>query len=134
MSIAHGHAEATFPSRAISSLQVDACSPTIPWRLGLRESARRMVGIAVFSGVINILMLSGSLYMLQVYDRVIPSRNLATLLGLSLMVLFAYLVQGYFDALRTRMLCRVARCSTPACRSRSTPRSPRCRCAGRSRC
>ena len=67
-----------------------------------------MVGIAAFSGVINILMLSGSLYMLQVYDRVIPSRNLATLFGLSLMVLFAYLLQGYFDALRTRMLCRVA--------------------------
>jgi PrtD family type I secretion system ABC transporter len=67
-----------------------------------------MVGIAVFSGVINVLMLSGSLYMLQVYDRVIPSRNTATLLGLSLMVLLAYLVQGYFDALRARMLCRVA--------------------------
>jgi PrtD family type I secretion system ABC transporter len=67
-----------------------------------------MVGIALFSGVINLLMLSGSLYMLQVYDRVIPSRNLATLFGLSLMVLFAYLMQGYFDALRARMLCRVA--------------------------
>src|SRR6516225_5162795 len=75
---------------------------------GLRESARRMIGIAVFSGVINVLMLSGSLYMLQVYDRVIPSRNIATLLGLSLMVLFAYLMQGYFEALRSRMLCRVA--------------------------
>jgi hypothetical protein len=50
---------------------------------GLRESARRMTGIAAFSGVINLLMLSGSLYMLQVYDRVIPSRNLATLSGLS---------------------------------------------------
>src|SRR5438094_10665205 len=74
----------------------------------MRASARRMIGIAVFSGVINILMLSGSLYMLQVYDRVIPSRNIATLFGLSLMVLFAYLVQGYFDALRARMLCRVA--------------------------
>ena len=46
--------------------------------------------------------------MLQVYDRVIPSRNVATLLGLSLMVLFAYLLQGFFDALRTRMLCQVA--------------------------
>jgi ATP-binding cassette, subfamily C, bacterial PrsD len=75
---------------------------------GLRESGRRMIGIAVFSGVINILMLSGSVYMLQVYDRVIPSRNIATLLGLSLMVLFAYLMQGYFDALRARMLSRVA--------------------------
>jgi PrtD family type I secretion system ABC transporter len=58
--------------------------------------------------VVNVLMLSGSLYMLQVYDRVIPSRNIATLLGLSLIVLCAYLVQGYFDALRARMLCRVA--------------------------
>src|SRR5262245_31929015 len=39
-----------------------------PISRGLRESARRMVGIALFSGVINLLMLSGSLYMLQVYD------------------------------------------------------------------
>ena len=106
MSIAYGHAQATFPSRAISSLRSTLQSDD-PVAVGLRDSARRMIGIAVFSGVINLLMLSGSLYMLQVYDRVIPSRNTATLLGLSLMVLFAYLVQGYFDALRTRMLCRV---------------------------
>ena len=79
-----------------------------PVAVRLHESARRMVGIAAFSGVVNVLMLSGSLYMLHVYDRVIPSRNIATLLGLSLMVLFAYLMQGYFDALRSRMLCRVA--------------------------
>jgi PrtD family type I secretion system ABC transporter len=107
MSIAQDHAQAVFPARGISSL-LSTLKSDDPVALGLRESARRMVGIAVFSGVINILMLSGSLYMLQVYDRVIPSRNVATLLGLSLMVLFAYLVQGYFDALRTRMLCRVA--------------------------
>ncbi|MBV9064552.1 MAG: type I secretion system permease/ATPase, partial [Methylobacteriaceae bacterium] len=67
-----------------------------------------MTGIALFSGVINLLMLAGSLYMLQVYDRVIPSRNVATLLGLSLMVLLAYVMQGYLDALRARMLCRAA--------------------------
>ena len=79
-----------------------------PVSRGLRESVRRMTGIAAFSGVINLLTLSGSLYMLQVYDRVIPSRNLATLSGLSLMVLLAYLIQGYFEALRSRMLCRVA--------------------------
>src|SRR3977135_1427217 len=46
--------------------------------------------------------------MLQVYDRVIPSRNVAPLVGLSSMVLLAYLTQGYFEALRSRMLCRVA--------------------------
>src|SRR5882757_1817231 len=79
-----------------------------PVTLGLRASARQLAGVAVFSGVVNLLTLSGSLYMLQVYDRVIPSRNVATLLGLSLIVVFAYLVQGYFDAMRARMLCRIA--------------------------
>jgi ATP-binding cassette subfamily C protein PrsD len=101
------HANATAPSHVISSL-LSTLAADDPVALALRESARRMIGVAVFSGVINILMLSGSLYMLQVYDRVIPSRNIATLLGLSLIVLFAYLVQGYFDAMRARMLCRIA--------------------------
>src|ERR1700704_3098186 len=73
----------------------------------LRRRSRGLAGVAVFSGIINLLTLSGSLYMLQVYDRVIPSRNVATLLGLSLIVVLAYLLQGYFDALRTRMLSRV---------------------------
>jgi ATP-binding cassette subfamily C protein PrsD len=106
MSIAQGHTQ-MLASRAMSSL-LSTPAPDDPVTLRLRESARRMIGIAIFSGVVNVLMLSGSLYMLQVYDRVIPSRNLATLLGLSLMVLLAYLLQGYFDALRARMLCRVA--------------------------
>src|SRR5437764_11641507 len=78
-----------------------------PVTQGLRTSARRLAGVAVFSGVINLLMLSGSLYMLQVYDRVIPSRSVATLAGLSLIVLVAYLLQGYFEALRSRMLARI---------------------------
>jgi PrtD family type I secretion system ABC transporter len=52
-------------------------------------------------------MLSGSLYMLQVYDRVIPGRNVATLLGLSAIVLAAYLFQGYFEAARSRMMARI---------------------------
>ena len=73
----------------------------------LRASARRLGAVAIFSGVINLLMLSGSLYMLQVYDRVLPSRNVATLLGLSAMVLIAYLFQAYFEAARARMLARI---------------------------
>src|SRR6266446_2220568 len=107
MSIAQSQPQAAPASRAISGLLSTLASDD-PVALGLRESARRMIGVAVFSGVVNILMLSGSLYMLQVYDRVIPSRNTATLFGLSLMVLIAYLVQGYFDAMRSRMLSRIA--------------------------
>lgn len=79
-----------------------------PVAIHLRASGRRLAGVAVFSGVVNLLTLSGSLYMLQVYDRVIPSRNVATLLGLSAIVVVAYLLQGYFDALRGRMLARIA--------------------------
>jgi len=78
-----------------------------PVTVGLRASARRLLGVAVFSGAINLLTLSGSFYMLQVYDRVIPSRNIATLVGLSLIVLLAYLLQGYLEALRVRMLSRI---------------------------
>src|SRR5262249_41695458 len=79
-----------------------------PVMLELRASARRLGGVAIFSAAVNLLTLAGSLYMLQVYDRVLPGRSLATLVGLSLIVLLAYLLQGYFDALRARMLARIA--------------------------
>lgn len=78
-----------------------------PVTAGLRAAGRQLLGVAAFSGIVNLLMLSGSLYMLQVYDRVIPSRNVSTLIGLSVLVLAAYVLQGYFDALRTRMLARI---------------------------
>ena len=47
----------------------------------LAGARRRLVSVAAFSGAINLLTLSGSIYMLQVYDRVLPSRNFATLIG-----------------------------------------------------
>ena len=77
MSAAPGHAR----NRSIwdASNWSATLAPNDPVSLGLRSCARRMIGIAVFSGVVNVLMLSGSLYMLQVYDRVIPSRSVATL-------------------------------------------------------
>ena len=78
-----------------------------PVAIQLRASRRRLASVAAFSGAVNLLTLSGSLYMLQVYDRVIPSHNVATLIGLSVIVVVAYLLQGYFDALRGRMLARI---------------------------
>src|ERR1700757_4267635 len=94
-------------SLSAAALSLSSPGADDPVSRGLRESRRRMVGIAVFSGVINLLMLSGSLYMLQVYDRVLPGRNVATLAGLSAMVLVAYLFQAYFEAARSRMLSRI---------------------------
>jgi ATP-binding cassette subfamily C protein PrsD len=65
------------------------------------------LAVGVFSGLINLLMLSGSFYMLQVYDRVLSSRSVATLVGLSLLLLAAYALQGFLDAIRVRMLARI---------------------------
>ena len=75
--------------------------------VALGDARRRVVSVAAFSGAINVLTLSGSLYMLQVYDRVLPSRSFATLAGLSVILLAAYLLQGYLDAARSRMLARI---------------------------
>jgi ATP-binding cassette, subfamily C, bacterial PrsD len=73
----------------------------------LRSSSPAFVGVAVFSAVVNILALTGSIYMLQLYDRVLSSRSISTLVGLSLIVLAAYLLQGGLDAIRGKMLARI---------------------------
>jgi ATP-binding cassette subfamily C exporter for protease/lipase len=68
------------------------------------KGAFRTVGI--FSAVINLLMLVPALYMLQVYDRVLASRNETTLLMLTLMILGAYLFLGALELVRSLILIR----------------------------
>ena len=68
---------------------------------------RRIIKVAAFSGIVNVLTLSGSIYMLQVYDRVLPTRSFATLIGLSAILILVYALQGFFDSLRIRMLTRI---------------------------
>jgi ATP-binding cassette, subfamily C, bacterial PrsD len=79
-----------------------------PASLALRALRAEFAGIGVFSGIINILMLTGSIYMLQVYDRVLSSRSIPTLIGISAIVLAAFVLQGILDAIRARMLARIA--------------------------
>jgi len=68
---------------------------------------RAFVAIALFSGMSNILMLTGSLFMLEVYDRVIPSRSVPTLVALLVLAGGLYAAQGIIDAIRSRILVRV---------------------------
>ncbi|MBJ7313301.1 type I secretion system permease/ATPase [Rugamonas sp. CCM 8940] len=63
--------------------------------------------VGCFSAVSNLLMLVPSIYMLQVYDRVLPSRNEITLLMLTLMMLGAYLIMGALELMRSFVLVRV---------------------------
>ena len=62
----------------------------------------------LFSGVVNMLMLAGPLYMLQVYDRVLASRSVPTLIALSLFLVIAYAFQGGLDVVRSRLVVRIA--------------------------
>jgi PrtD family type I secretion system ABC transporter len=66
------------------------------------------VGIGLFSVVINVLMLTGSLFMLEVYDRVLPSRSVSTLTGLVTLTVLLFFSQGTLDVTRGRLLVRVA--------------------------
>ena len=68
---------------------------------------RVWAGIGVFSACLNMLMLSVPLYMMQIYDRVLATRNVDTLLALTAMVVVALLILGLLDALRGRVLARV---------------------------
>ncbi len=74
----------------------------------LKECRQAFTSVAIFSGVANMIMLAGPLYMLQVYDRVLASRSVPTLVALSLFLVIAYAFQGGLDVVRSRLVVRIA--------------------------
>ena len=66
-----------------------------------------LLSVAILSGLVNLLMLTGSVFMLEVYDRVIPSRSVPTLLGLFAIVVLLYFFLGVFDIVRQRITARI---------------------------
>ena len=73
-------------------------------------SCRRVFwGMAAFSGLSNILMLTSSFFMLQVYDRVLPSRSVPTLIALIFLATALYVAQGALDLIRSRISVRIGR-------------------------
>jgi ATP-binding cassette subfamily C protein len=85
-------------------------APSAKSELGRALSASRgaFIAFGLFSAVLSILALTGSLFMLEVYDRVLPSRSVPTLIGLLTLVVVLYLFQGLLDAIRGRLLSRIA--------------------------
>lgn len=75
---------------------------------GLRDCRRAFWSVAIFSGGVNLLMLAGPLYMLQVYDRVLASRSVPTLLALTALLVGAYSFQAALDLVRSRIVMRAA--------------------------
>lgn len=66
------------------------------------------IAAAGFSMIINLLMLTPTIYMMQLYDRVLSSRSLPTLLMLTLIVLAIYITQGALEWVRSQLLVRVS--------------------------
>ena len=73
----------------------------------LSTCRRSFLYVGLFSLFINLLMLVPPLYMLQVYDRVITTRSQETLLMLTLVVIFLFMVMGGLELMRSRILVRI---------------------------
>lgn len=63
--------------------------------------------IGLFSCVVNLLMLVPTIYMLQIYDRVLTSRNQETLIGLTVIMIAMYFVIGFLEWIRSQLLIRL---------------------------
>src|SRR3982751_1196050 len=86
-----------------------AAAPVRRSELGdaLRACRSAFIGVGVMSCMINLLYLTGSIFMLEVYDRVLPSRSVPTLIGMVLLAGGLYMAQGFLDLLRSRILGRI---------------------------
>src|SRR6185295_1184215 len=83
-------------------------APSSELRDALSACWHAFIAIGLMSGLINILYLTGSFYMLEVYDRVLPSRSVPTLVALSILALTLFAFQGALDVIRSRVMIRVA--------------------------
>jgi ATP-binding cassette subfamily C protein len=73
----------------------------------LRRCRHAFTAVGLLSGLINTLMLTAPLFMLQVYDRVLPSGSVPTLIGLALLTAALFSFQGILDVIRSRVLLRI---------------------------
>ena len=76
-------------------------------QLALKACTGSFLSVGFFSMFVNLLMLVPPMYMLQVYDRVLTTRSFATLLMLTLVVIFLFAVLGTLELVRSRILVRV---------------------------
>ena len=74
----------------------------------LARCRHALIGIGVFTAAINLLQLTGPLFMLEVYDRVLPGRSVPTLVAISILALVMFAFQGLLDIVRSRVLVRIA--------------------------
>lgn len=80
-------------------------SPELAQALQACRSA--FIGVGVFSGVSNVLMLTGAIFMMEIYDRVLPSRSVPTLVALCILAATLFIALGVLDLIRGRIMVRI---------------------------
>ncbi len=75
-------------------------------RAALRQCRRHFIAAAGFSALVNLLYIVPTLYMLQIYDRVVPTQGVQTLVFLTMVLLFALATLAVLDRIRSRLLVR----------------------------
>lgn len=73
----------------------------------MRSFKGAFAGVGVISAFVNIMTLTGTVYMLEVYDRVLPSKSVPTLIALSLLIVVLFLMQGALEFIRGRILSNI---------------------------
>src|ERR1700754_461027 len=84
----------------------------------LRACRNAFIGVGIMSCMINLLYLPGSIFMLEIYDRVLPSRSVPTLVALVILAGGLYIAQGVLDLIRGRILGRIGTSLDEALNSR----------------
>lgn len=79
-----------------------------PLKAGYKAARFGFLAALLLSLAINLLMLTSPLFMLQVYDRVLSSRSVPTLVALFVLIVVLYSGMAVFEFLRTRVLSRIA--------------------------
>jgi len=82
-------------------------TPPTDLHLALKSCRASFIGAGVFSFFINLLMLTGPLYMLQIYDRVLMSSSVPTLLAITGLIVLLMMVMGILEWIRSMVLIRV---------------------------
>ena len=95
-------------ARAVTPSQKKSQQRRHAFRCFLSSCRHVGIGLVFFSVVVNVLLLTLPLYMLQVYDRVLNSQSMSTLFYLTLIAVFALLVLSLLDMVRSRLLLHVS--------------------------
>ncbi len=87
----------------------DAVVPTADVKTALARLKSHFLAVGVFSFTINVLVIGASMYTLELYDRVLPSHSVPTLIALVVLILAIYGFQVMLEGRRSRLLARVGR-------------------------